>query len=853
MNRYADPLRCPDCRAAITPGAPACGVCALSLQGPTAQRLYTTLSEADVLLGQLRAATSVITGPTAVLERTPSPQSPGVGAGAGPGPFPAPAPPTARAPRRGLSAASVPTILLSLGAGCLLVAALVFLVVAWRVLGVGGRTATLVAFTAASAGVTLWMARRGLRAATESLGLVGYGLLTLDVLGANHAGWLGDLGTAGLLLLLGVVLVAAGTAGALTVRRTAAGAMVAAELVAAIGLGLVVLGVDFSYRLPDPVSLVGGTLLAAAVSAALHRVQLRVGTIGALVVTAIAWAWETVDALARVLENDDTWRTLWSGGHPVPLLVAAALVGAPALASRLPSVVRVASLAVAQLLVLIALLAPTEAFEQTQIALVAVAVLVLAAAATRLLPRPWGLTNLLTLTVAGLGTLGVVADLAGRSATRLADTAVPVWAGRAGDALPEVPGDLALAPWLLLLGVPALLGATGALVGTSVVASRELRSLSDLRAGAAVLAVALVAVLGLYPVPVSLVVGALLATAAGFTAWWLHTPRTATVLAAGSFVTAALVVSLHAEWLSALALAVMVAITTLVHLRDRADKTSGIAGVLLATALAGSSAAWGAVADLPATWTALIGLVVLGALVLVAPYAPGRWWGCPAPSSGRTGVEVAAAVSVVPLTMAGVALAPGSELASWTAVYLTAAGVVVTVMSLLRADRRSVAWVGGLLLAAGSWVRLWDLGVNAPEAYTLPSALVLLVVGGLRLRRDSAASTMTALAPGLSLALVPSLLWVLGDPTGPRSLLLGLGCLAVVLAGVRMRWTAPIAVGATVGALLVLRLAAPYVSDAVPRWVLIGVAGALLVAIGATWERRVAEARHVVGYVKALR
>jgi hypothetical protein len=39
----------------------------------------------------------------------------------------------------------------------------------------------------------------------------------------------------------------------------------------------------------------------------------------------------------------------------------------------------------------------------------------------------------------------------------------------------------------------------------------------------------------------------------------------------------------------------------------------------------------------------------------------------------------------------------------------------------------------------------------------------------------------------------------------------------------------------------------------VPRWVTIGTAGALLVALGATWERRLGEARQLVGYVKALR
>jgi hypothetical protein len=51
----------------------------------------------------------------------------------------------------------------------------------------------------------------------------------------------------------------------------------------------------------------------------------------------------------------------------------------------------------------------------------------------------------------------------------------------------------------------------------------------------------------------------------------------------------------------------------------------------------------------------------------------------------------------------------------------------------------------------------------------------------------------------------------------------------------------------------VLRLAAPYVGDAVPRWVLLGGAGTLLVGMGVTWERRLQEARHLMSYVRALR
>lgn len=135
---------------------------------------------------------------------------------------------------------------------------------------------------------------------------------------------------------------------------------------------------------------------------------------------------------------------------------------------------------------------------------------------------------------------------------------------------------------------------------------------------------------------------------------------------------------------------------------------------------------------------------------------------------------------------------------------------------------------------------------------TLPTAVALAVVGVVHLRRDPEATTMTALSPALSLALVPSLLWVLADPVTLRSLLLGLACLALVLVGVKLRWTAPVVFASTVGALLVLRHATP-MAEAVPRWMLIGLAGALLISLGITWENRLREARAMLGYVRHLR
>ena len=93
-------------------------------------------------------------------------------------------------------------------------------------------------------------------------------------------------------------------------------------------------------------------------------------------------------------------------------------------------------------------------------------------------------------------------------------------------------------------------------------------------------------------------------------------------------------------------------------------------------------------------------------------------------------------------------------------------------------------------------------GITSVTIDTLPSAGALLLVGLLHLRREPASSTVTALTPGLSLALVPSLLSALDEPYGVRVPLLGLACLTLVIAGARLRWTAPLALGAVVGGLL---------------------------------------------------
>jgi hypothetical protein len=206
---------------------------------------------------------------------------------------------------------------------------------------------------------------------------------------------------------------------------------------------------------------------------------------------------------------------------------------------------------------------------------------------------------------------------------------------------------------------------------------------------------------------------------------------------------------------------------------------------------------------------------------------------------------------VATVTAAG-AIVAADDPATALAVHLTLAGALVMAISIVHPQRRQLGWLGGLLLAAATWVRLADLGVHTPEAYTLPTALALVGVGLWRLRRDDRSATLTYLAPGLTLATVPSLVAVLADPYSLRALLLGTGCLVLVLAGAAARWSAPLVVGAAVGALLVLRELAPYAVQ-VPTWLTIGVSGAVLLVVGITWESRINDVRRASRYLGELR
>ncbi|WP_407703570.1 SCO7613 C-terminal domain-containing membrane protein [Streptomyces triticagri] len=193
----------------------------------------------------------------------------------------------------------------------------------------------------------------------------------------------------------------------------------------------------------------------------------------------------------------------------------------------------------------------------------------------------------------------------------------------------------------------------------------------------------------------------------------------------------------------------------------------------------------------------------------------------------------------------GVALA--ADDAPHLALTLALAGVIATATA-LRPERRGVRHLAAVLLVLACWVRLaaWDVGT--PEAYTLPVTVPALIVGFLQRRRSPEVSSWTAYGPGLATTLLPSLAVVWSDPAWQRPLLLGTAALAVTLFGARHGLQAPLTLGAATVGLVGLHELAPYLAElvgALPRWLPPALAGLLLLALGATYEHRLRDARRL--------
>ncbi|GAA3834989.1 hypothetical protein GCM10022242_39990 [Nocardioides panacisoli] len=821
--RYADPALCPDCRSDLTRGVDACPTCGLVLRHPLAVELFGTLHHADDLVAALRVASTTPAGPVPAQAAAPAPSAAPPGLPVVP-PLP-PLPPV----RSGIGFGWVPKILLGLGALFLLVAAITFLAVAWSHLGVGGRTAVLLAFTGAAGAAALLLHRFDLRVAGESLIVVALGLLGLDVVGAGTAGWFGHHSNATIATATGIVLFAAGTATGL-LRVAGRPRLVAPQVIAGIGLATADLG---SLGITSHGLLASHTwvLLGGAAAVLARRTGLPALAWSTAGAAGLAWTIGILGGLTLSLENP-TFHELWVDGTGWSLLASAAALVVPGLVLRDRELVRWGTSAAA-LVVTGTLAVPCVDTSARTIELVALLITMGWTAALALLPR--------LLRPAAIAPAAIGAILLAALQLVTAGIAVERW-WHAVERPVRAAGDHfggAAAVTEPLLTVPSLLVVLVAVALLLPADSSGRRAWPTWAAAGGLVAGAGGAVtIASYDVPVLYAVIALVLTAVAASLLALAADGGRQLgfgLAALGAAAAAVATGIAWPVLAAAAAAAALAVTGALHLRARSTDLRVLAGLLVPVSLATLVEAVAAVVALDEAWRAVPVLASVGVLAI---------------ARARVEIEVPAALAG---TLCAVpAIAEAADPAGSLALHLTVAGFLVAATALVNDHRRDAAWAGGALLFLASWVRLADLGVHAPEPYTLPLAAALLGIGVWRLRESPEATTAATLTPGLLLATVPSLLWMLDEPTSLRALLLGLGAVAMAVTGSALRWSAPLVVGACVGAAIVLRELGPYAGDA-PAWAWMGLGGALLVVVGVTWERRLLEVRHAVGLLGRLR
>jgi hypothetical protein len=221
-------------------------------------------------------------------------------------------------------------------------------------------------------------------------------------------------------------------------------------------------------------------------------------------------------------------------------------------------------------------------------------------------------------------------------------------------------------------------------------------------------------------------------------------------------------------------------------------------------------------------------------------------------------LSLAAAAACFGLTCLAAAAA-ADEVGSTTAVLAAIACYAMALPVFVYAGQRGrlpVAYVGSLLTAGGNWLLLANGEVSLVEAYTLPLAALLGLVGAatsLRARREGhAAGSMLTMGPALAVALGPSTLYALGEGGSVRVVLVVAAGVVCVLVGFARRLKAPVLAGTVALGLVALTQGGPYLAY-VPGWATIGAAGALLLAVGVSWEGAVVAGRRSTAWFSSLR
>lgn len=165
------------------------------------------------------------------------------------------------------------------------------------------------------------------------------------------------------------------------------------------------------------------------------------------------------------------------------------------------------------------------------------------------------------------------------------------------------------------------------------------------------------------------------------------------------------------------------------------------------------------------------------------------------------------------------------------------------------ARHRPAVLLGLADLVLASWVGAAGISVTTPEVYTLPAVAGLLFAAG---RALWTAPSWTVWGAPLLVGLLPSTLLVLDHPEALRLVLVVTVATVCAVLGTVTHRQAPFLIG--LGVLLTVAVSelGPYAA-LLPRWLSLGMTGIVLLALGATYERRLSQAKEAIAWVGAMR
>ncbi len=163
--------------------------------------------------------------------------------------------------------------------------------------------------------------------------------------------------------------------------------------------------------------------------------------------------------------------------------------------------------------------------------------------------------------------------------------------------------------------------------------------------------------------------------------------------------------------------------------------------------------------------------------------------------------------------------------------------------------QRPALLVGLADLVLAAWIGAVGHSVTTPEIYTLPAVSALLLAAG---RGLWTAPSWSVWGAPLLVGLVPSTVVLLDHSDPLRLILIVTAATACAVIGTTTHRQAPFLIGLCVLLTVAISELGPY-ALLIPRWVSLGTAGIVLLALGATYERRLIQAREAVSWVGALR